>query len=676
MNTQQDNTHNDLSQIVSEYLDKGFEPVPLPPNEKFPPAEGTTGNIPALTAQQTFDVWQGRSETSNLAVRLPETLVGLDVDAHNDKAGAETLAGLEARLGTLPQTYTLSRHGADAPSRHYYYSVPRNIKFVGQAGKNIDVLQATHRYAVAWPSEVNGQTYEWFDPAGNRIALEDLPHVSKFPALPGAWLEELTKGSLTDARKYAPAEDFGSSEAMQWLASVAPGFAEPMPTAVEECVNKATAEFDATAHDTALRETEHLIRWSVLDGQVGLKAALEKLRAAFVPIVAARRGNLSSAENEFDNLVIDEVNTLRGQIEAGKATVYAATAGGQFIDKGLKIDVTSMDGAKAVEAAFAHRKKSSVAKPTITERLLEVIQPDADTRRFVQKSLGYSIFGKNKSHKFFVWYGAGGSGKGSVLDSVLSVMGEDYLSDITPEQFIKGSASRPDPEYSRSLQTRMTFVNETDEGTKISAAAIKRATEKRSGRALFSNEVVQSDANTITFMTNKPFSFDHDSGVARRLAVVPFDAQKQAVRDAQPPIAQEWRDNDEEKVWVLLWLLEGFVMAMSEGLETEDYPPLVAQATRGFIAEADPTMLFFETLERTDNENDQLFVGDYVDEFRAMTGLDEKAISRKQIEMKINSWFKDNGHDADKRRKDNRRYYRGWKCTVKMPRVLPMKPTA
>ncbi|WP_288801549.1 bifunctional DNA primase/polymerase [uncultured Corynebacterium sp.] len=837
-----------LNQAIHIYLEKGFEPLPLPENEKYPPAKNTTGNIPALTKNQTLDVWQGRSETSNLAVRLPETLVGLDVDAHEGKTGAETLAALEARLGKLPETYTLSRHGADAASRHYYFAVPRNIKFNGQAGQNIEVIQATHRYGTAWPSEVDGQAYEWFSPSGSRIDLKDLPHVSEFPALPGAWLDELTKCPLAEARKYAPAQDFGSSEAMQWLARVAPGFAEPMPTAVEECVTKAIAEFEETGHDTALRETRHLIRWSVLEGQVGLKSALEQLREAFVLVVAARRGDHNSVENEFSNLVTDEVNTLRGQIEAGKATVYAATAGGQFIDKGLKIDITSMNGAKAVEAAFAKRSAlvekalrssapiavpklvaalcpelctiqgtesdrldnlvtgkplksnelreilNDVVQPEVTkvkarfnpdsdeskhlraitsklvslyessgltalfenvanevaalgrvmkqdeidanpdllgvgsthvvdfaliranptgsliewvrpkafadavtkslplsfqeltdglksiehlqgaevkpesrklnsEKLFEAVHPDSETREFVQTALGYSVFGSNLSHKFFVWFGSGGAGKGSVASCVRKALGHEYSSEIQPEQFVKGSAGKPDPKYAHSLTTRIAFVNEADSKMGIPASAIKRATEERSGRKLFSNNVVETDANTITFMTNKAFSFEHDSGVARRLAVIPFMQDRHVIDDVQPPETSRWRERLEERVWVLEWLLRGYVLATSAGkpLNVDNYPPQVAEATKAFVASADPSQEFFQRLERTGDHGDFVSMKSMRFAYRKETGAVHKDISDVQLGRVISQWFKDAGHAKDAtRRAEEGRGFSGW----------------
>ena len=323
------------------------------------------------------------------------------------------------------------------------------------------------------------------------------------------------------------------------------------------------------------------------------------------------------------------------------------------VTKSLTLDIRA--GLKSLE----YREQSPIAKETHTERLLKVIQPDEDTRQFLQKALGYSMFGKNKAHKFFVWFGPGGSGKGSVVDSVFSVLGEGvYASQITPEQFKKGSASKPDPKYAASLTTRMTFVNETDEGTKIDASAIKRATESRSGRALNSNHVVEQDGNTITFMTNRVFSFEHDSGVERRLAVIPFTQAKKAVKEAQPHIESEWREHEEEKVWLLRWLLEGFALAMSEGLEQEDYPPLVAQATARFIAEADPSMVFFQMLERTGDPDDYVPTADLKRVYRDVTG--DLEIKERALEMKFSRWFADQGHPDDKRKRNNAWGYAGW----------------
>ncbi len=41
----------------------------------------------------------------NVGLRLPECVLGIDVDAYAGKSGAATLAEAEARLGALPLTW-------------------------------------------------------------------------------------------------------------------------------------------------------------------------------------------------------------------------------------------------------------------------------------------------------------------------------------------------------------------------------------------------------------------------------------------------------------------------------------------------------------------------------------------------------------------------------------------
>lgn len=324
------------------------------------------------------------------------------------------------------------------------------------------------------------------------------------------------------------------------------------------------------------------------------------------------------------------------------------------VTKSIPVDIRA--GLKSLE----HREKSPLTGETYTETLIKAIHPDDETRRFVQKALGYSMFGQNKQHKFYVWYGPGGSGKGSLAECVLSTLGEDYVSELTPEQFKKGSASKPDPDYADSLGTRTTFVNETSEGMTIDAAAIKRGTETRKARPLYSNDTVKYDGNTITVMTNRAFVFDHDTGVARRLAVIPFRQSEENIQDAQPGEEVAWRERDEERVWFLRWLLEGFAMAMDEGLKTKDYPPEVANATREFIEEADPSTRFFNRLRRTGDEEDFVSSTELILAYRVTTAETVAERADKSVSMKLSRWFKDQGHEGDKKRPGKERGYVGW----------------
>jgi phage/plasmid-associated DNA primase len=850
-NTSESQSKATVSEAVESYITAGWPPIPVLPNEKKPMLSGCTGNIPALTDDETRALWaEVEGEEVNVGIRLPETVIVLDVDEYQTKHGADTLAALEEKYGALPATLTNTRRGADSRSRHYFFRVPAGIKWVSTLGDGIEILQATHRFAVVSPSEKDGQVYYWYQ--GDGSAYEDIPRVDDpvIAVLPPAWIEPLKKDSLKPVNR--PDERFigtsAAEDSVQWIEGVTLGYDAPMGAVFTKMLtgdklDELKAELSNNGHDTMLGKQRWAIRLAALDGHDGLKAALDALEGLFVDEVTtpgrSGRRSESCAREEWTEGLIGEVNALRGDHETGAVRLYVekmpvaldgvkltslngarevgnaveehekairrvvlgASAhvvgvagliallcpelvtvrvrGGDDIVRddssravltsgvlrrilggtvapvvqrlvqgleedtaehtiasGTKKEVSKLIGASNLSAlidlvanavadtgrvleaekldrdpwligvgddvldlreamrnpggaltdwirprsyddavtrsapvdveaglaSLSHRENGPVAhRKTHTETLLEAIFPDAEDRRFAQKALGYSMSGNNKMHKFFVWFGPGGGGKGSLSESVIATLGKEYVSEMTPQSFIKGSGSRPDPDYAMSLGTRLSFVNETDEGQKIDAAAIKRATEVRKGRALYSNAVVESDANTVTVMTNRPFEFKHDTAVERRLAVIPFNASRESIRTAQPPVMENWRDRDEEKVYMLLWLVEGFCLAMNEGMETEDYPPNIAEATVRFIEAADPSQAFFRKLERTGDPEDFLATEDLAEKLREVTGETQAEATQRSLQMRVGRWFKDQGHENDAAQVDKKRGYRGWR---------------
>lgn len=861
-NTEEAQVKATVAEAVESYITAGLSPIPVCADEKKPLLSGCTGNIPALTEDETRALWsQVEGREVNVGIRLPETIIVLDVDEYLKKHGADTLAQLEEKYGALPATLTNTRRGADSRSRHYFFRVPAGFKWVSKIGDGIEILQATHRLAVVWPSEKDGKVYRWYD---QNVGLhEGVPRVDGpvIADLPPAWIEPLKKYSLVAVNR--PGERFigtdAAEDALSWLEGVTPGYHVPKGSVFTKMLSSdeldvLKAELNGNGHDTMISKQRWAIRLAALDGHDGLKSALDTLEGLFVEEVTApgRSGRRSEAcaREEWTEALIGEVNALRGDHEAGAVRLYVekmpvaldgvklTSLGGarevgeaveehekairrvvlgasapvvgvagliallcpelvtvrvrggddivrddssravltsgvlrrilgetvapvvqrlvqgleedtaeHTIASGTKKEVSKLIGASNlsalidlvanavadtgraldaekldrdpwligvgedvldlreatrnpdgaltdwirprsyddavtrsapvdVEAGLAslgHRENGPVAhRKTHTETLLEAIFPDAEDRRFAQKALGYSMSGNNKMHKFFVWFGPGGGGKGSLSESVIATLGKEYVSEMTPQSFIKGSGSRPDPDYAMSLGTRLSFVNETDEGQKIDAAAIKRATEVRKGRALYSNAVVESDANTVTVMTNRSFEFKHDTAVARRLAVIPFNESRESICTAQPPVMENWRDRDEEKVYMLLWLVEGFCLAMNEGMETEDYPPNIAEATVRFIEDADPSQAFFRKLERTGDPEDFMATAELAEELRKVTGETQAEATTRSLQMRVGRWFNDQGHENDAAQVDRKRGYRGWRLNEGT--VLPLPP--
>lgn len=190
------------------YVTAGWSaPLPLPLNAKFPPPAGTTGyNGQTPTSEQIID-WS--ATPSNIALRLPNNVVGIDVDNYNDKNGAQTLRNLEQRFGQLPATWTVTSRNDGSGIRFFKASFSAHT--LSSLGEGIDVIRYGHRYAVVWPSiHPSGDTYRWFDPNGH--VTDVIPVVDELPVLPMKWHMYLHIGnpskSTTVNKKKATGRDF------------------------------------------------------------------------------------------------------------------------------------------------------------------------------------------------------------------------------------------------------------------------------------------------------------------------------------------------------------------------------------------------------------------------------------------------------------------------------------
>ena len=186
MKTYQDNTRD---RIISTYREKGYGlPLPIPVNKKAPLPKHTFGNRPRFNDTEALATWNGFGEGANLGLRLADNVLAIDVDhGYNGKTGATRLADLEEQLGDLPPTISSTRRGADSQSRQFFYRVAPGAKWVGDAGKGVDIISRMYRFSTVAPSVVDGMEYQWYGVDRAPMAVEDLPRVDEIPELPEAW---------------------------------------------------------------------------------------------------------------------------------------------------------------------------------------------------------------------------------------------------------------------------------------------------------------------------------------------------------------------------------------------------------------------------------------------------------------------------------------------------------
>lgn len=178
-------TADQTAEWVRGYHQLGWHVLPLPAGRKFPPPDGTTGADGVdLTEQQAL---LSIVPSGNLGLRMPEGVVGIDVDAYGEKQGAETLFALQLLHGNLPDSPRLTSRPGDPWSGIRFFRVAAGFE-LGFLGKDVDTIRRGWRYAVAAPSvhPETGRQYQWLDRDGRPCRP---PDVSELPDLPAAWVE-------------------------------------------------------------------------------------------------------------------------------------------------------------------------------------------------------------------------------------------------------------------------------------------------------------------------------------------------------------------------------------------------------------------------------------------------------------------------------------------------------
>lgn len=187
-----------------ELRKKGYSPLPLPPGRKFPPPFGWTGELAHMASGPDIQFWIESGPTEempyrpaegNIALRLPDGVIGLDVDQYGEKVGAETVREAIKLFGPLPKIGRLTSR-PETPAGIRLFRVPPGTRLAStfQAaglGKDVEILQHHHRYAVG-PGSIHPETkkpYVWVGLANDPLA--PFPAVADLPELPQAWIDGL-----------------------------------------------------------------------------------------------------------------------------------------------------------------------------------------------------------------------------------------------------------------------------------------------------------------------------------------------------------------------------------------------------------------------------------------------------------------------------------------------------
>jgi putative DNA primase/helicase len=303
--------------VARGYLGQGWNPLPLGEREKSAPPTGYTGADGAAVTHDDIDRWADtfprwnrkakRMEdvpSVNVGLRMPPTVVGIDVDNYGAKRGHEAIAALERRLGGLPPTWA-STNRDDGLSGIWFYRIPEGVRFPGGPCADVEFIQHHHRYAVVWPSvHPEDRLYRWYTPEGDDA--DRLPGVDELAELPKAWIEadfeelarEMAAGDPGGAPAPSPSADRFTAPVRTHLGP------RDMSAALERVVDEFRRQAPGGRHDAMVKAVMAITRLEH-QGHPGADRALDTVRAEFIASVTNDHGGLvrspSEAEHEFDS---------------------------------------------------------------------------------------------------------------------------------------------------------------------------------------------------------------------------------------------------------------------------------------------------------------------------------------------------------------------------------------
>lgn len=221
------------------------------------------------------------------------------------------------------------------------------------------------------------------------------------------------------------------------------------------------------------------------------------------------------------------------------------------------------------------------ARSDLWDKFLLRTQPDEEIRAWLQKLVGYSLWGGNPQRLFIAVFGPTSTGKTTFMEAVRAALG-DY-GDVTNLTLFRDSQDeRARADVVEALDTRFLFAEEASHEWKLHPDQIKRITggTPLKARRPFAKEYVRKVPGFTPWLVSNsaPHIEGADPAFMRRLLVVPFMEQIDK-RDEVSGYRDELVTSEEARAAVLAWCLAGW--------EAYSLDPDLATPANAFVARAE-----------------------------------------------------------------------------------------
>lgn len=228
--------------------------------------------------------------------------------------------------------------------------------------------------------------------------------------------------------------------------------------------------------------------------------------------------------------------------------------------------------------------------PTWMDFLNRIFQKSSSLIVFLQKALGYSLTGDTREQVIFFLYGAGANGKSTLIDIMLSIMGDYALQTPTETLMHTERGGGISNDIARLKGARFVAAVEAGEGRRISEVLIKQLTGADTISARFLRQEFfefKPECKIFLATNHKPAIKGTDHGIWRRIRLIPFAVT----------IPEEEQDKNlldklrAELPGILTWTIKGCLGWQQLGL---GMPCEVKNAIENYRAEMDVIAGFIE----------------------------------------------------------------------------------
>ncbi len=586
------------------------------------------GFYAATTDEEQIRRWWAAHPNDLIGLRTGEESGVFVLDMDNGEIGRASLRHLEAEHGRLPDTYTVRTSGnpekGKGPGEHRYFRYPVGVGKVksstSQIGTNLDV-RGDGGYVIASPSygyetasgEFGGfaEAPGWLveavrddGPDRSHEVGEAVPEGRRNASLTSLAGSMRLRGASTTAILAALNEENNVKcrPPLPWreVAAIAKSVGRYAPGSLPR-TDTGNAERLVGRHGHDLKFV-YGIGWFVWSGTHWRRDKTGEVERRAKETVRSIHEEAARVANDEERrqlakwaIASESVSRIRAMVSLAMSEPGVPLEKADELDRDpwlLNVENGTLD--LRTGELREHRREDLITKlapveydpdadaPT-WEAFLKTVVPDGDTRRFLQRAVGYSLTGVVGEKVLPCLLGRGDTGKTTFVEAVMDLLGDDYAAPAAPDLLLAKRGSNHPTELADLLGKRFVPTVEVEEGRRLAESLVKQLTggDRIKARYMREDFFEFRPTHKVWLAANHPpIIRGGDDAIWNRVKKVPFDV-------VIPKERQDRRLREKlrvEAVGILAWAVRGCLEWQRDGLGE---PGEVAAATAEYREDMD-----------------------------------------------------------------------------------------